>query len=300
MFFVVFYGLRSYLSNNHFEAKPIRGDLIYSLEAVGRGLFYTVVRVIPAVLALWFLKRRKNQNTTIYFDMIIAGVIGGIFSAIAGGLFSNYHIDGLQISTNYNGVVIGIVIFTCLLFLLSKIDIRIVWIASITLLIINSFVLSTDIYVKSDTTKAEIEFYKQVQSQFKQNKPINFGYIRNYEFEQNINSPYTRIRMILPLKKFALILPDGYYAPYCLSVFEIPDNTVPKFDERKDAYLWKFAEKKKLSGEFKTIEIAITDFIKDKEINYIVVEKNALTPKYLSEAKLIEEFDGNRVYFIEK
>ena len=301
LFFVIFYGLRSYLSDNHFEATPIRGDVIkYSLEAIARGLFYTVVRVIPAVIILWFLKRRKNQNTTIYFDMIIAGVIGGIFSAIAGGLFSNYHIDGLQISTNYNGVVIGIIIFTCLLFLLSKIDIRIVWIVSITLLIINSFVLSTDIYIKSDTTKAEIEFYKQVQSRFKQNKPINFGYIRNYELEQNINSPYTRIRMIFPLKKLALILPDGYYAPYCLSVFEIPENTVPKFDERKDAYLWKFAEKKKLSGEFKTTEITITNFIKEKNINYIVVEKQALTPNYLSKAKLIKDFDGTKVYFIDK
>lgn len=301
LFFVVFYGLRSYLSGNHFEAKPIRGDVIkYSLEAIARGLFYTVVRVIPAVLALWFLQRRKKQNTTIYFDLIIAGVIGGIFSAIAGGLFSNYHIDGLQISTNYNGVVIGIIIFTCLLFLLSKIDIRIVWIVSITLLIINSFVFSTDIYVKSDTTKPEIEFYKQLQNQFKQNQPTNFGYIRNYELEQNINSPYTRIRMILPLKKLALILPDGYYAPYCLSVFEIPESTVLKFDERKDAYLWKYVDNKKLSDEFKTTEVAITDFIKDKRINYIVVEKNALTPQYLCNAKLIQEFDGNRVYFIEK
>lgn len=300
MFFVVFYGLRGYLSDNHIEAKPIRGDVIYTLKAVARGLFYTVVRVIPAVLALWFLQRRKKQNTTIYFDMIITATIGGIFSAIAGGIFSNYHIDGQQISTNYNGVVIGIVIFTCLLFLLSKTDIRIVWIVSITLLIINSFVLSTDIYVKSNTTKPEIEFYKQLQNQFKQNHPTNFGYIRNYELEQNINSPYSRIRMILPLKKLALILPDGYYVPYCLSVFEIPENTVPKFDERKDAYLWKFVDNEKLSGEFKTTEIAITDFIKEKKINYIVVEKQALTPNYLSQARLIQEFDGNRVYFIEK
>ena len=299
LFFILFYGLRIYLSNNYFDSKPIRGDeFIYSFEAIARGLFYTIVRVIPAILALWFLQRRKSQNLTLYFDMIIAGTIGGLFSAVIGGLFSNYHIDGQQISTNYNGVVIGIIIFTCLLFLLSKTEIRIVWLISITLLIINSFVFSTDIYIKSNTSQSEIEFYKKLQSRFKQNKPINFGYIRNYDFEQNINTPYTRIRMIMPLKKIAHILPDGYYAPYCLSALEIPENTLPKFNEKKDSYLWKYAENKKKDKPRINKEQTINTFISIKKINYIVVEKQAELPRFIENAKIIAEFDGNKVYLI--
>ena len=104
-------------------------------------------------------------------------------------------------------------------------------------------------------------------------------------------------KAFLPLNKLSFILPTGYYAPYCLSAFEIPNGTKPFFDERQKSIFIKFVQLKRKNQPLISINKCAIEFIKEKKIKYVIIEKNAITPKYLySYAKLLNQYDGYIIF----
>ena len=106
--------------------------------------------------------------------------------------------------------------------------------------------------------------------------------------------------MGVPLEKIAYFLPNGHYAPYWLSVFDIPINSqpIPKYnDDRTSSQLYSFIMQQNIDLNNRDgIENGIIHFIRQNRIKYIVIEKNANVPEYIKPfVKSVSEYDGNSI-----
>ena len=102
--------------------------------------------------------------------------------------------------------------------------------------------------------------------------------------------------MNLPLIKLTHIMHNGYYAPICLSALEIPNNTIPKFNEKVKSQLYKFvqehnAEKLLLDNDL------ILRFIHQNNIHFIIAEPKARIPQYISDNFILwNTINQHRIY----
>lgn len=122
------------------------------------------------------------------------------------------------------------------------------------------------------------------------------GYYRNYRLEENFNTHKSRIRMFYPMDKMPHLVDNGYYAPYCLSALDIPDDLEPRWNEKKESELFKYMEQMKKNGSYTDDVKTILSFIKNRDIRYIVVENGCELPYYL-EDDVVTIYDGSdKVY----
>jgi len=252
----------------------------------------------PFTLLLILRKFNKTINTSIIFIMIIV-FIGGLTSVLTASIFALYVLDGYQIYTNYADTIINIVILLFYLELAALIKNKFTYLLSIVLLTIYSTTFFSWVYQKENIiySNKELDNYKRLQTEFNKNTFNTFAYFRNYSIKKNANNQNTRLYIYPPLQKLSHIIPTGIYNPVCLSVFDIPNNTEPRFDERKISDFW--INSSALLKEGKHMSECFMKYIVDKKINYIIVEETAILPDtILNHSHLFCEIDGNKIFKI--
>lgn len=106
--------------------------------------------------------------------------------------------------------------------------------------------------------------------------------------------------MFYPMDKMPHLVDNGYYAPYCLSALDIPDDLEPRWNEKKRSQLYKYIEQMKMDGSYINEDEAILSFIDNKNIRFIVVESGCKLPRYL-EGNVVLIYDGDdKMYKMEK
>ena len=285
---------------------PLKRALLFAVKRTSRGL----VLLLPILLAFGYMKfRNKEFSAKEYYLLLIFTVTGILVSSIVGGFAANYILDGGQICTNFTDTVVDLVLFVCLVYLLSFIETKISFPVVLGILGIYLFLFTYKglplPYPKvSDSYHNETEFYSKLKPELQFVRNNGFAYYRNYEIPEHRNSQYDRLMTMLPFNKIAHILSNGYYAPYCLSIFDIPADTDPIFDERTKSDFWKYTQLKRKTQPMITLGDCTLSFISEKNIKYVVVESQAKLPEYLTEySKLVGELNGDRIYkvsFIEQ
>jgi hypothetical protein len=309
LFFVLFYLAQPFIFQHEASSKmvllydhPLKRTLMFIINRSAR----VFVLLLPISLILCFIHFRiKDKNTSQYWIALLFVVLGVVISSVVGGVAANFVLDGGQICTNFTDTVVIVVIYTILLYALSFFNERKVLLIGIFFLLVYSVMffykgLSSFYPIgENNQNEKECKFYAEIKNEiFAQNNP-QFAYYRNYEIAEHHNSQYTRLMMILPLSKMPHVLYSGYYAPYCLSVFDIPQNIDSRFDEREKSDFWKFVHAKRKMNPTVSLDDCALNFIKIKDIKYIILEKYANVPNYLlSNAFLLNEYDGNRIYKI--
>jgi hypothetical protein len=301
VFFIGFYLCQSFFSSITSSQvalyeHPIPRALLFFVKKSGR----VFVLLFPITLSLLYFNKKNKLNIQPFVGLLIFTVLGVILSAFVAGVVANYILDGYQICTNFTDTVVNVVVVVCLIFLLSTLKTKFVYFALLVLIPIYYFTFFSWVYETKEaigSTKNELLFYSQLKYQLRDFSSPNFAYIRNYRTNEHENSQYCRLNIYYPLSKLPHVIPSGYYSAYCLSIFDLPENTEPRFDERRLSEFWNYVQK----SRFKSSKIKFSDyalnFIRDKEIKFVIVEKNALTPKYLNDNSiLLNQYDGNRIY----
>lgn len=296
IFLAVFYVLRFY----DFKNSVSNNNSLYqfNIEYIARSIAYVLIRLLPILLIIYFLNKRlnfKNNDIEKYRMLIIWGIAGALISSVIGGVLMNINIDGAQVSLNFTGIVLSLIIFPSLLYVLTLFKPAMSLVLSIILLVLNVSFFESDMLLKNRTNKAEVIFYDRLKTEFKKKEKINFGYFRNYNIAENQFGQHRRLRQVLPLNKIQHVVSDGYYAPYTLSVFDIPNNINPLYDERRQSELWKYVEQIKNEGKKIERDESIKEFIHLHKIEYIIIERNANIPDYLLSEKIIAEYEGNKI-----
>ena len=175
-----------------------------------------------------------------------------------------------------------------------------VYIGTLLLLPIYYFTFFSWVYETKEVNQnrsTEQVFYRQLKDQLSDFYSPQFAYIRNYNTTEHQNSQYCRLNIYYPLSKLPHVIPSGYYSAYCLSIFDLPSNTEPRFDERKMSEFWNYVQDYQIKKSNLTISEFALNFIRDKKINFVIVEKYAITPKYITDNSiLLNQYDGNRIY----
>ncbi len=304
VFLILFYGIRTFYTDKSVEFIQLYDNpIVHSLKVFIYESIYAIIRVIPIVIILFILKKyrlfdKKLSNS--YFELLVLVLTGAFFSALTSGVFSAIYIDGIQLAVNYNVIIVGITAFIGFVFVINKISEYkrfkfITYGIILCMVLICAFHIETIVYPVNKTNPDEIIFYNKLKQEFDKKKPENFGYFRNYSLPENFDTPASRLRMILPLNEIVHIAPDGYYAPICLSAFEIPEKVVPKFNERHNSLLKKYSERQRNRSEYISRDSTIVSFIHEMKINYIIFETGSEIPAFLSGKQIIAEFDGNRI-----
>ena len=310
--FAVFYKIQPLLgyseTNQSSELKSKIDNPLFSIFTFSaKQSFFFIIRFVPILIALFFLKKKTyipNNNFKEILPIIVCVLLSGFVAMLVGSITRLFILDGRQIAVNYGLIVTDITLFVSLIYMLSLFSSRKSrWLVMIALNVFYLFASIQEankynIYGKTgDFNPMEITFYQEIQNSFTDlNKPINFAYFRSYEGMET-GSWLRRINFIIPLEKMVHISPYGFYAPFCLSALDIPDDTKEIVDEREESQLWKFVQKQKTNGSFVSTNDAMLDFLIAKKVEYIVVESGATLPDFLhGRSNLISSFQENNVY----
>lgn len=305
-FFVVFYYLQTKFHSRTDISQttvlydhPIKRALLFTIKRTSRGL----VLFLPIILVFGFLKfKTKEFSANEQYSLFIFALTGIFMSSIVGGFAANYILDGGQICTNFTDTVVDLVLFVCLVYLLSFIEIKktypvVIFILGLYLFLFTYKGLPLPYPEVLNGQQDEMEFYTKLKPELHLITNNGFAYFRNYEIPEHRNSQYDRLMTVLPLNKIAYIVSNGYYAPYCLSVFDIPNDTDPIFDERTKSDFWKYTQLKRKEQPLITLEDCTLLFIREKCIKYLIVESKAQLPKYLiGRSNMLGELKGDRIY----
>jgi hypothetical protein len=145
----------------------------------------------------------------------------------------------------------------------------------------------------------EKETYLSLKSIFDENPAKELGYFRNYTLPENHNNPKTEYDLYFPMDRMVHILPKGYH-PYCLSVYDIPSDIDPGWNNMAESELRQYGVKQiEENSEYPT-SLIIDSFIDQRSINYIIVEKGAALPEFLADKfEKVFEWDDNVLYYAE-
>lgn len=236
-------------------------------------------------------------------QVLFIGVMAGLFSSIfIGGLYSIISIEGSQIIKVY-APVLSILYF----FIVVKLScqISIIKAKTLSLIILMVFILNS-LYNNSafyfgggndDWEKINPEHYEYL------NELINhdnreFAYLRNYSNQRLSTNHLYRLYMFPPMHK--IIHFSGVYRPFCLSVYDIPDAIPPEYDDRHLSLFYQYVQGQKERNNFISLSQSQIQFIKDYNIGYLIVERNALLSLELinlTDKKIVDSL-GNTFYVL--
>lgn len=305
VFYVVFYILQGIGGDKHLDFlydDYVRNTVGFVIKRSCRALV-----LIPCVIGLCYLVKTNNDKESVSaLYWIVAVLFGVVVSSIVGGCVKQVMLDGGQITTNYTEPVINITCWFMAVFLFSKIfPGKYVGLFALATAIVYVllFILSAGegVYVRDNRVYSDEEidrieaFRKEVYS-----NECAFGYYRNYNISENFNTQKSRINMFYPADMMPHLVYNGFYAPYCLSALDIPDNLEPRWNEKQKSELYKYMEQMKKDGLFSNEDELIMSFIYDKNVEFIVVENGCDLPDYL-DGNVALVYDGSdKVYRLEK
>lgn len=240
-----------------------------------------------------------------FFSLIVFVLAGLLSSAIIAGLYSMISIEGSQLLKVFALPVFSIIYYIFIIILTKRISLLPAKIFSVIILIgfiLNSLYNNSAFYFGSgnyDWEKINTEFYCDIKSLIS-NDNREFAYIRKYpEYNESFDHLY-RIMSFPPMHK--IIHYNGFYSPYCFSVYDIPDNVPLKYDDRHLSLFYQFVENQKAINRFSSITESQIDFIRKYNIGYIIVEKDASLPDgllNLIDNKYVDNM-GNTLNIIKK
>lgn len=285
------------------DADPTGFSLNFSvLQFTFKKIFRVFVLIIPSIIILFVLKKRKVRHDLPFIEFIIALCFAGIISAAVAGVVSQNMLDGYQIFTNFVDNVFVLNEFLILLLLVNSINPVISLIISIILAVFYYQIFFSWIYYVNPqklNSNKEIQFYKKIELLLEKNKNSKIGYFRNFNIARNKNSQYCRLYIYSPLTKMPHFISTGYYAPISLSILDLPECTDKKFDERRKSGLWRFYDEKIKSNASIKKEDVVASYIVKNDIKILIVEKDAVLPSNLIDnTKFVDSFDQVKVYML--
>ena len=306
VFVSVFYVLFYFVQDNNAE---MNSELLYGNFWTGFFGFSIkrscrIMVLFPAMFAMLIVLKNnvEEKNKSVFWFLSV--IVGVIMSSVVGGALKQIMLDGGQVTTNFTGPVVIITCWYAAIVLLSRFqDGKFIKLGVPLLFVfyLLSFILSPrpQIFMKSDYNYSSEEERDLENLKFElRNSDCSFGYYRNYQREENFNTQKSRIRMCYPMDKMPHLLRNGYYAPYCLSALDIPDDLEPRWNEKKQSQLYKFKEQQNADGMFVNEELLIRKFISEKNIKFIVIENGCDMPDYL-QGHVVNVYNGkDKVYKI--
>ena len=247
-----------------------------------------VLTLIPTGLILFIRKRNKLDDSTLY-KLIYSLGAACIVSALIGSAAKSFIRDGGQIFTNFAEASLPLLVFYILYvslfeFISSK-SARILSMLSMLAFYGACFYFfgSKAFYFPETAHKNDAASYEALLDKINPDEAV-FGYYRDYANLGEAYHFFCCTQLYYPLPKLAYFT-NKPYSPYCLSVYELPDNLEKIFDDRQHSYLYQFVESGK--GD-------VYDFIKDKKITHIILDSYLPLPSYLEgKVSRIAEIDGN-------
>ena len=278
--------------------------LMFTIKRAAR----PVAIMLPVFILSYLIFFRRNRQYWWQYVQASGCVLLSCFVAIiVAALVRQIQLDGGQIATNFYECICGVYVFSSLIgifaFLLNKFNKTYFYVLIPSLVLFYTLYVTLRIDDNLNIVKGVYSIKEQTQYRIIKNHmsshPVqSMGYVRNYNVPENKNTHKSRHDLIYPMDKLVHVIPDGYYRPYCLSVFDLPEDLAPLWNDSQESALYQFALKHDTSKD--TMKL-IKAFVQAKGINYIVVEKDAEIPRCLSdESKLVAEFDGDRLYEILK
>ena len=308
IFFLLFYCLQFYLKNSSFSAQessvflynnPVKDALMFLTKRSVRSFCCFLVPLIVLVL----LNKKQHQNLVFvdYIYIAISLLLSSVFSNLIAGVERQVILDGGQIASNFLDISVGVFGYLTIVVLLGNFFLRRKFILVYIYICVVIFYPFYYFY----KNPSPIYCYNQVENEKEQEfysillQKINFddarfGYFRNYQLPKNHNTQRTRYCVILPIDKLSHFMNRGYYS-YCLSVLDMPNDILPMWSDYKSSQLYKFAKECGMENK----NDIILGFMKDRNINYIIIEENVDVPPYLAEySTLVAEYAGEKVFHV--
>lgn len=280
---------------------PIRDAILFIVKRIGRPLSFTCP-IMCVVVICWYNHYKCLPKNYIYIFTCL--MISCFVSICAGALFRQINNDGTQIATNFYELSSKFFVLASIVYLIQLYNdfklytFLVTSILSLVVICTYIFNFNNDmVYIVSQTNKSEYNTYFALKNRLGNEKDVKFGYFRNYSIEENHNTQRTRYNMFFPLDKMPHIIKSGYYYPFCLSVFDLPEDILPMWNNMKSSEFFKFTETQKNKGVFQSNVKSMCDFINYVGINYIIVEDKAIIPNELNDKlTYIVSYDKTTIY----
>jgi hypothetical protein len=249
--------------------------------------------------------RESINNKRFLLVPVVFVLIGTLTSIIAGGLYSLISIEGSQLLKSFAAPMFSVLYFFIIGWFLSKTSVKRAKIISLVLLcglVFNAFNNNSMYYFgnnNSDWEGVDTESYVKIKKLTSADNR-QFAYLRNYPKENDFFGHFYRIISFPPMHKIVHF--NGFYMPHCLSVFDIPDNIPIKYDDRHLSLFFQYVKNQKRNHHFYSLTQSQIDFIREHNIGYLIVEKEASIPSdllRLTEEKLTDNV-GNTFYVLKK
>lgn len=280
-------------------------------------LYYTIKRIFrpfawtaPWIAVLSFLLCKHNKRDLVrditYLWMI--SLLSCLVSILVAGLVRLYVIDGGQIATNFYEPItccmcaIIAIYLLCLLWKRYSVSVDcllsgllIFYLCSFTWLIKND---ETNFLYRSFDER-EVAVYSALLRQVEATPILASGYFRNYSLPENHNTYKMRydLSIFCNFCNSYILTQDGYVHPYCLSAFEIPDDGDKLYWDKDKSDLVRYKAKQIYNNVYSNDEQCLSQFILDKSINYIFVEKGAQLPDFLqTDFHKVLDYNEDEVY----
>lgn len=304
------YGLFYILQPDIFTEGAFVQPAAHSSKWVIGFIFKRICRPIagmtPIALVLgYYLYKIDKERLKKYASLYLCILASCFVACVVAGYALLYEIDAGQIATNYYETISHLFVYVSIVYLLLELS-KYYRKTAYALLVVAGIAYPTYFFYKGAMSKmfplapmemTEKEAYLSMEKIFEANPVHQMGYFRDYTLPENRNSPKTQYDLFFPMDRLVHILPKDYH-PYCLSVYDMPEDMDTRWVDVTESELWQYGAKVRAEQPDFSNDMIITEFITQTDINYIIVEKGAQLPEYLtSHFQPVYEWDTNILYY---
>jgi hypothetical protein len=262
----------------------------------------------PVLVLLFFasvkVDREERQQ---WIVLLVCFFISVMSSSLVGGVMKQVSRDGGQIFTNYMSATTIVVFYSALLYVCQSVCSwlspcrRIIGQTSLSIfaLLISLFSLCHFLYIHKTSDivypiadkKRNEQQYDTLKDSFDGKKPI-FGsfFLKGERFHFKDGS----LLFMMPN-----VLLDGVIINYDLSCLHVPETLPRVLNDSHGMALYQYVQIQKRQGTYISDEQSIIDFIKEKHIEYLIVQNiDEIPEQYRRDAERIVLFDNEIIYQI--
>lgn len=307
VFYGLFYLLQPYKDES--AALPNLDFMSVMFKTLKVFLKMVVFGFLPAFLLFtlyWFLKKNSFSSDSLNISQkYISASFWGLFASllvlfVVIPLYFYVNHDAFQLLGNFATPFFTLILFICYILFLNNVgpklilpSVVIVFVYFLILLRQNpsvSFNMAKESYFEPTCDK---DYFEYIKSEVDKQPRAQFAYFRNYEGKHPME-----------LKPF-LFVPDNRiihfkndYVPISLSINDMPDNVDLRYANKYDFAFYNFTiENNPLQNDSLYLK-----FIHNKNIRFIIVEKNAKLPDILRfkvTSEKSNDINGNVFYLLQ-
>ena len=277
-----------------YEGNWIHNAMLFFVRRMGRFTIVLAVALIPMVLVY---KKCDRECRNVWIVLLLCWFVSVLVSCAVAGIMKQISRDGGQIFMNYTLITTIVAYYLVALYLvvliLGKLKpiylsilIVLVSISSVFLLVNkkkNSFV-----YPVPNKVSNELQF-KLLSDSFQGTNPV-FGsfYLKGERY-------YIDDELLM----MPNVVSNGYFAPYDLSCLQVSKELPKVLDDSHARALYQYVQLQKQNGTYVSENQSIIDFIKEKNIEYLLVRDLLEIPQqYRNKVRLIIQFTDISIYQI--